>query len=593
MLFVFLAVQFFFLASVAGISSDALLSAVQNTDDCPSCLALLGAFQELAVAGTDVFIAEFTSLCIGLGAADPDVCTGLIEREGPILAHDLRQINSTGQTAEKLCDALLGMCVTHPVNPFTVPFPKPAPAHPKVFQSRGRPPIRVVHLSDVHIDRMYTVGAEANCTKSICCRDFDDSPPTPTVPAGPNGNAHCDSPVTLADSMLEEIERLNPRFSIFTGDVVEGAVWLVDQPEVTTDLEAFNAEMASKLSAPIFPSIGNHDSAPVNAFARTTSDTANNSQWVFDTQSAGWERWIKQTAASEVDHISGSYSAQVPGMNLRIISVNTQFWYKQNFWLYDSDVLQPDPNGIIAFMVDALQAAEDAGDRAWIIGHIPLGKEDTLVDQSNYYDQVLQRYRNTIAGQFFGHSHKDQFEIAYSNYSEQTAQNAVSVGLIGPALTPTSGNPAFKVYEIDPDTFEVMDASVFFTNISAPNFQITPKWGLYYSARETYGPLVGLSPKEPLSPAFWHNLTEVFAVNDTAFQMFNTFISRGGAMTACDADCANTTICDMRAFRSENNCDTPTPGFQLRRRAGGVSHDSDECEGTGLSHILSSMVLSA
>lgn len=73
-------------------------------------------------------------------------------------------------------------------------------------------------------------------------------------------------------------------------------------------------------------------------------------------------------------------------------------------------------------MVEALQAAEDAGDRAWIIGHIPLGKEDTLVDQvgsrpdisiftqlypkSNYYDQVLQRYKNTIAGQFFGHSHK-------------------------------------------------------------------------------------------------------------------------------------------------------------------------------------------
>jgi hypothetical protein len=32
-------------------------------------------------------------------------------------------------------------------------------------------------------------------------------------------------------------------------------------------------------------------------------------------------------------------------------------------------------------MVEALQAAEDAGDRAWIIGHIPLGKEDTLIDQ--------------------------------------------------------------------------------------------------------------------------------------------------------------------------------------------------------------------
>ncbi|KAF7346627.1 Saposin B-type domain-containing protein [Mycena sanguinolenta] len=568
-----------FAALVSGAATDTLLSAVQNTDDCPSCLALLSTFQTIALTGTDAFITAFTSLCIEMGTDDPDVCTGIIGLEGPILAHDLRMINTTGQTAEKLCDALLGMCVTHPINPFTVPFPKSPPSNPKKFVSRGRPPIRVAHLSDVHIDRMYTVGSEANCTKSICCRDFPDSPAIPTEPALPNGNLHCDSPISLGDSMLEEVERLNPRFSIFTGD----------GKEATTDLKAFNEQMASKLSAPIFPSIGNHDTAPVNAFARSTSHTTNNSQFVFDIQSAGWEQWIGPTAAFEVDHNSGSYWAQVPGLDLRIIAVNTQYWYKQNFWLYDSDVFQPDPNGIIAFLVDALQAAEDAGDRAWIIGHIPLGKEDTMQDQSNYYDQVLQRYINTIAGQFFGHSHKDQFEIAYSNYSEQTAANAVSVGLIGPALTPSSGNPAFKFYDIDPDTFSVVDSSVIFTNLSDPEFPVRPTWGLYYSARETYGPLVGLAPDEPLSPAFWHNLTEVFAVNETAFQMFNTFISRGGAVTACDADCQNTTICDMRAFRSQNNCDTPTPGLSLRRRAT-ASHEHDACEGSGLAYILSGMV---
>ncbi|KAJ7818805.1 sphingomyelin phosphodiesterase [Mycena olivaceomarginata] len=505
---------------------------------------------------TDAFIASFTSICIGLGASDPDVCTGIIAREGPILAHDLRQISTTGQTAEKLCDALLGMCVTHPINAFTVPFPKPPPQASEGLQVARPPTVSVAHLSDVHTDR--AVGAEANCTKSICCRDFDDSPAVPTIPAGPIGNSRCDSTITLADSMLEEVQRLNPRFSIFTGDVVDHTDWLVDQ-----------AEMAAKLTAPIFPSLGNHDSAPVNAFARTTSKTANNSQFVFDTQSAGWERWIGASAAFEVDHISGAYSSKVPGMDLRIIA--------QNYWLYDSDILQ--------------NAAEDAGDRAWIIGHIPLGKEDTLIDQSNYYDQVLQRYKNTIAGQFFGHSHKDQFEIAYSNYSEQTAQNAVGVGLVAPALTPTSN---LQIYDIDPDTYEVMDARVIFTNISEPSFQIRPQWGLYYSARETYGALVGLSSNEPLSPAFWHNLTEVFAVNETAFQMFNTFISRGGAVTACDSDCRNTTICDMRALRSEDNCDTPAPGFALRRRAS-AGHDSDsgECEGTGLAHILSRMVLAA
>ncbi|KAJ7253566.1 sphingomyelin phosphodiesterase [Mycena rebaudengoi] len=585
------------IAVVAGEATDSLLSALRAADDCASCLGLLGAFQSLAILGDDVFTTSFTDLCIGLGAADPDVCTGVVAGEGPILAHDLRQINVTGQTAEKLCDALLGMCVTHPVNPFRVPFPRPAPVNPKTFRSRGRSPLRVVHLSDVHIDREYTVGAEANCTKSICCRDFADSPPMPTVPAGPNGNSHCDSPVSLADSMLEAIEHLDPEFSIFTGDVVEGAIWLIDQAEVTADLHDFNAQMVDKLSAPVFPAIGNHDSAPVNSFARSTTATANNSQWVFDTQSAGWKQWIKQSGASQVAHRSGSYSALVPGTNLRIISVNTQYWYKQNFWLYDSDVLQPDPNGIISFMVHELQEAEDAGQRAWIIGHIPLGKEDILVDQSNYYDQVVQRYKNTIAGQFFGHSHKDQFEIAYSNYSEQTAANAVSVALIGPALTPTSGNPAFKVYDVDPDTFEVMDASVFFTNTSDANFQIRPRWSRYYSARETYGPLVGLRPRASLSPAFWHNLTQVFERNATAFQMFNTFMSRGGAVTACDsADCVATTICDMRALRSENNCDTPAGGFPVRRRESKenmlLHEESHACEGAGMSRILKSMIAS-
>ncbi|KAJ7724337.1 hypothetical protein B0H14DRAFT_3004036 [Mycena olivaceomarginata] len=131
-------------------------------------------------------------------------------------------------------------------------------------------------------------------------------------------------------------------------------------------------------------------------------------------------------------------------------------------------------------------------------------------------------------------------------------------------------------------------------NISEPSFQIRPQWGPYYSAHETYGPLVGLSPNEPLSPAFWHNLAEVFAANEPAFQMFNTFISRGGAVTACDAPSGrqNTTICDTRAFRSQDNCDTPAEGFSLRKRAS-ATHDSGECEGTGLAQILSRMVLAA
>ena len=68
--------------------------------------------------------------------------------------------------------------------------------------------------------------------------------------------------------------------------------------------------------------------------------------------------------------------------------------------------------------------------------------------QSNYYDQILQRYKNTMRGGSTdtvircapppasvrvarnGCLVQDQFEIAYSNYSVQTAANAVGVALI-------------------------------------------------------------------------------------------------------------------------------------------------------------------
>lgn len=71
-----------------------------------------------------------------------------------------------------------------------------------------------------------------------------------------------------------------------------------------------------------------------------------------------------------------------------------------SYWLYDSDEQMcvsfeyfhranfveyhyprsPDANGLFAFMVEQLQQAEDAGQRAWIIGHIPSGKADLQHD---------------------------------------------------------------------------------------------------------------------------------------------------------------------------------------------------------------------
>ncbi|CCM06931.1 uncharacterized protein FIBRA_09243 [Fibroporia radiculosa] len=570
---------------------DGLERTLASIVDCASCHAALPTFKSIAHLGDAAFVKTITAACIDMQIEDRDVCEGAIRTQGPILAHDLRHFALGGQTATRFCDAVFGMCTPPPVNEYTVPFPRPPPERPARFRSAGRPPFRVMHFSDVHIDRQYTVGAEANCTKPICCRDYDGRPKHVNAPALPLGNRHCDTPTKLVDSMLQAVERFgaDARFSLFTGDVIDHAVWEVSEVGVSRDMQTFSDQMAARLNAPLFPALGNHESAPTNSFPRNTTEHEINSEWVFNAQRASWAQWIGEEATDQIRHHSGSYAAMAPGTNLRIISVNTQYWYKQNFWLYDSDDLQPDPNGILAFLVQELQAAEDAGQRAWIIAHMPPGRGDVAHDQSSYFDQVIQRYKNTIAGQFYGHTHADEFAIGYSNYSDRSAATAMSIAMIGPALTPMSGNPAFKMYDIDPDTYEIMDARTYITNVSDPNYHLHPTWELLYSARDSYGALVpALAPNASLSPAFWHNLTEVFYKNDSAFQAYIAHKPRGREFVRrpCVGACKNGTLCEMRTLRSGVCATASGPVFRLPGGHAQFTTELESCEGHGIGHIV-------
>jgi sphingomyelin phosphodiesterase len=573
--------------------------------DCASCHSLLVTLRATAILGDNALSNTLKSLCKRLKLQDADVCDGIFNSVGPLVAHDLRSMSPFGQTSTKFCNAMLGVCDEPPVNPYAVPFPKPAPESPKVFKSSGRPPFKVVHFSDVHIDRDYSIGSEANCSKPLCCRDFADRSNITLDPAGPLGNHGCDTPHQLADSIVGAINATNASFSIFTGDVVDGAVWLVNQEDVTADINLFSEEFRMGLSAPVYPTLGNHESSPVNSFPRnTTEDHANDVSWVFETSSAQWSPWIGQTAADQLIHHSGSYSLVVPNTNLRIISLNSGFWYKMNLWLYDSDNQQPDPNSLLAYLVSQLQVAEDLGQRVWITAHMSPGGGDTFHDQSNYYDQVIQRYKHTIANQFFGHTHSDEFQLAYSNYSDRTKDTVTSMAWIAPSLTPRSGNPAFKVYDVDPDTYEIMDAKVYSANLSHPEYQIEPVWNMLYSARDLYGPLIsgGLNPSDPLSPSFWHQVTEVLETNDETFRTFQRLKrrnGRGGCRLRGDdeeayAKCKNHTICQLRAQRSENNCVDLSRGVKYvwdPETSSDFEPTMDhECEGIGVGAVLRQMV---
>ena len=55
------------------------------------------------------------------------------------------------------------------------------------------------------------------------------------------------TPVTLEESMYAAIQEIAPNaaFTLFTGDVVEGAVWLVNETEVTNDLKNAYTKMTA------------------------------------------------------------------------------------------------------------------------------------------------------------------------------------------------------------------------------------------------------------------------------------------------------------------------------------------------------------
>jgi sphingomyelin phosphodiesterase len=99
-------------------------------------------------------------------------------------------------------------------------------------------------------------------------------------------------------------------------------------------------------------------------------------------------------------------------------------------------------------------------------------------------------------------------------------------------------------------TFGVLEYTVYFANMSSPSYQVSgPTWEKYYSVKDTYGRLLVpsyTSPTAELVPALWHNLTEVFETNDSAFQQYYARKQCGYDPALRTGGCRTEEICGMR-----------------------------------------------
>lgn len=166
-------------------------------------------------------------------------------------------------------------------------------------------------------------------------------------------------------------------------------------------------------------------------------------------------------------------------------------------------------------------------------------------------------------------------------------------------MAPDSGPPAFRVYSIDPVTFGVLDSTTYIANISSPDFQTTgPVWEKYYSAKETYGSILNPSVTDPaaeLTPAFWHNVTNLFQSSDSAFQGYVARKTREFEVESCTGSCKTEEICGLRAAQSQYNCAVLEAGIHFSKRGEELERslghvEKDVCEGSLARPILAKII---
>ncbi len=159
------------------------------------------------------------------------------------------------------------------------------------------------------------------------------------------------------------------------------------------------------LTGPVFPVLGNHDtnSEAIDAPHSLPGPLGQQMSWNFDHVSRLWKMhgWINSAATKEARLHYGAYSMKNQ-YGLRMITFNSDFWYHSNY-LNFINTSNPDVSGTFKFVIDELQAAEDAGERVWLFGHVLSGWDGTnpLNNPTNLFYQIVDRFSPNVIANIF------------------------------------------------------------------------------------------------------------------------------------------------------------------------------------------------
>ncbi|HEX4076664.1 MAG TPA: metallophosphoesterase [Candidatus Acidoferrales bacterium] len=361
---------------------------------------------------------------------------------------------------------------------------------------------QVVAFSDVHFNPFYDTSlfpALLAADPSQWASIFQTS--TITTPSAWNTDSNYPL-LVLALAAVKQSVGASP-VVLYTGDLIghnfQTTFYQLDgdplppSPAATAAMQAFTDKTVAFVTQQVRLAVGN---APVMfAVGNIDSYTGYGPDSVFLANNA--ESYYTRFLNSTVDRTtflstftSGGYYSAAVGTNLLVIGLNTN-----PFSPLVPGNNQPAVNAENAWLDTTLTAAKAAGQKVWILMHVPPGADEvttaskadinghittasaTMMWVQNYQTSFLQTLANhpgVITLVLAAHTHMDEFRVLSPNIVMDQV----------PGITPVFGNdPAFKVFTFDTDTLTPTDYRSLNYDLAA----LPAQFSTYYDFSAAYG----------------------------------------------------------------------------------------------------------
>ncbi|KAG7397642.1 Acid sphingomyelinase-like phosphodiesterase 3a [Phytophthora boehmeriae] len=315
-----------------------------------------------------------------------------------------------------------------------------------------------------------------------------------------------DAPISLLTSALEYAQQVlpDPDFFLYTGDYV-----VHDDPSEEYAAEA--VKVSVETMAKYFPEVasrpqaatailGNTDTSPDYAMNVTDPDTEENPS--IQAVSGAWNDSLTDSNLRFFN--ARGYLAYELDEKLVVLTLNTVPYSPKHTPNATTD--NTDPFGQFQWLNSSLEGLRNSSKFAYIVGHIPPiidAQDGSPMWEASYidsYKKIVTKYADVVKAQIFGHTHSIEFRLPLTSDMESqdpedviTADdnNSTDSSHVVPLFTAAAispifySNPAFMVWDYHATTYELLDFTVYGTNISSDN-EAGLDWHQIFKASTAY-----------------------------------------------------------------------------------------------------------